>query len=506
MSLSLSKPKLNLSASLCIFFLVVFGCLFSSFEAHSQCVPRTNFYWGEIIPDCDTFATSNNVGPGTYFRVPVTAGVSYSISTCNSTFDTQLTGFEGTIINASIFYNDDSGPLCGGNTASITYTPNFTNYMRVSVTQYNCLPGGSTSAIVQVRENSIPAPTVQASSNCIYNNPTLSVTNPDSIYDYFWQTNPNGTSVADTGLSFQPASVGTYYVRPRSPINPQGGGGCWSPASTPIVIGGVTSSTLIDTSCDSYVWALNGQTYDSSGIYYDTIMNSFGCDSFARLDLTLKSSSMDSVSEAACDSFTWQLNGMTYDSSGVYRAILTNAEDCDSVVYLNLTITDSDGADASFTYSVSGTTVTFTNTSTGATSYLWSFGDGNISLMTDPVHTYAAPSSSYEVILSASNGCGFDSDTTTILVSSIEGQLNAFEVKVYPNPSNGLFYLDLSDLPFEELSISVFDVNCSEVYQTTSLANSSEPMQLDLSDLPKGTYMIYLSDGEHEGIKRILLH
>ena len=49
-----------------------------------------------------------------------------------------------------------------------------------------------------------------------------------------------------------------------------------------------TSSSLTETALDSYT--LNGVTYDSSGVYSQIIINSAGCDSTITLNLTIESS------------------------------------------------------------------------------------------------------------------------------------------------------------------------------------------------------------------------
>jgi PKD repeat protein len=65
--------------------------------------------------------------------------------------------------------------------------------------------------------------------------------------------------------------------------------------------------------------------------------------------------------------------------------------------------------------------VSFTNTSTGATNYIWQFGDGGVSNNTSPLHTYMNPGdvdSVYTALLIAStaSGCS-DSTTATITVA-----------------------------------------------------------------------------------------
>lgn len=70
-----------------------------------------------------------------------------------------------------------------------------------------------------------------------------------------------------------------------------------------------------------------------------------------------------------------------------------------------------------FSQSVNGLTVTFTNNSNGATSYLWDFGDGQTSTAANPVHTYAA-GGVYTVQLTATNDCGSNITTKTVVVSA----------------------------------------------------------------------------------------
>lgn len=59
--------------------------------------------------------------------------------------------------------------------------------------------------------------------------------------------------------------------------------------------------------------------------------------------------------------------------------------------------------------------VTFTNTTTGATSYLWDFGDGNSSTDENPVHIYQS-SATFTVVLAATNICGTFTSTQNVIV------------------------------------------------------------------------------------------
>ena len=64
--------------------------------------------------------------------------------------------------------------------------------------------------------------------------------------------------------------------------------------------------------CDSIIW--NGNVYDSTGIYVDTLQTIAGCDSIITLDLIVNYSTVSYDSLEACNSLKW--NGTKYFSSG----------------------------------------------------------------------------------------------------------------------------------------------------------------------------------------------
>ena len=96
-----------------------------------------------------------------------------------------------------------------------------------------------------------------------------------------------------------------------------------------------TSSTNV-TNCNSYTW--NGTTYNTSGTYTYQTTNSNGCDSTATLNLTINNANSGTDTQVACEPYTW-IDGVTYTSSNNTATFtLTNSNNCDSLVTLNLTI------------------------------------------------------------------------------------------------------------------------------------------------------------------------
>lgn len=97
-----------------------------------------------------------------------------------------------------------------------------------------------------------------------------------------------------------------------------------------------------------------------------------------------------------------------YSSPGSYvvSLIATSTAGCTDTFYTSPIAMYLVNAGFSATPPLSGCdslTVQFNNTSTGATSFLWSFGDGSTSNDINPVHTYLTPGT-YSVTLTATNG------------------------------------------------------------------------------------------------------
>ena len=101
----------------------------------------------------------------------------------------------------------------------------------------------------------------------------------------------------------------------------------------------VTYNTIAASACNSY--ALNNQTYTTSGTYVQTLANAnaAGCDSIINLNLTINNANSSTLNITNCGPYT--LNNQTYSASGAYTQLTQNVAGCDSTINLNLTIVGS---------------------------------------------------------------------------------------------------------------------------------------------------------------------
>lgn len=147
---------------------------------------------------------------------------------------------------------------------------------------------------------------------------------------------------------------------------------------------------------------------------------------------------------------------------------------------------------ADFDFVFSNNMVEFNNLSQNATTYEWSFGDGDISTAINPNHTYAV-NGNYAVKLIA-HYCSC-SDTIVksvdIITSGVEDHLFQNNILLYPIPVS------------EQLTINL--ENIDEVYVLNSIGQSFIPSftfngintSIDFSSFPSGIYfLVILSDGK----------
>jgi len=79
-------------------------------------------------------------------------------------------------------------------------------------------------------------------------------------------------------------------------------------------------------------------TYTQSGMYYDTIPNTAGCDSLMTLNLTITNGFTVNVSDTICNGDSVLLGGMYVSVSGMYSDTLQTLQGCDSVILTDLSV------------------------------------------------------------------------------------------------------------------------------------------------------------------------
>ncbi|MFC1734239.1 PKD domain-containing protein, partial [candidate division KSB1 bacterium] len=174
-----------------------------------------------------------------------------------------------------------------------------------------------------------------------------------------------------------------------------------------------------------------------------------------------------------------------------YSLTVTNQYNCASIDTVIVNVLNLPDPVAGFTYTVlpSGLDVEFTSTSTNASYYFWDFGDGFIDTISNPIHSFSG-NGNYTVKLIAYNECKEDSADQIIALVGINEFLSEEGIIVYPNPTNGLIYIDNSNFGYEIDNISVIN-NAGLIIDEPmhNPCNPGEICKVDLSEYSNGLYL-----------------
>jgi hypothetical protein len=182
-----------------------------------------------------------------------------------------------------------------------------------------------------------------------------------------------------------------------------------------------------------------------------------------------------------------------------------------------------------FSFTKKNLQVNFVNASLNATSYYWSFGDNKSSTLANPLHKYKFPGT-YKVILSAKNDACKNAVMTKMVVVNFtydtlsddiyiskDLQTNAdghvgMQINILPNPSNGLFNVEVSGITQASFTVEIFDITGQLIYRKShGIPNLSEDDryysgQIDLSPYSSGIYLLKVITTDAMKTSRLILN
>ncbi len=460
---------------------------------------------------------------------------------------------------AGSLYTDAAGTTAytGTATSSIYAKPTTTTTYTATFTGSNGCTTQS-SATITVNQPSTSSTTVTECDSYLWNGTTYTTS---GVYTHTATNSVGCDSIATLNLTIKhstdsiiPVTACSSYTWAQTGLvyNTSGlyrdtianAAGCDSVITLNLTINMPSTGTFNATGCGSYVWALNGQTYNTAGMYTHTIPNSVGCDSVVTLNLTMGQANTGIDTQVACETFTW-IDGVVYTAStNTPTFTLTNASGCDSVVTLHLTINQNTGSTVapvttcgSYTWPLSGQTyttsgaythtipnaagcdsvitlnltihpqpvVTITNngngsfvassTVSGTIAWLNCTTNTLVSGATTATYTPTA-NGSYAAIVTTANGC---SDTSACLTINNVGikENSVSSISVHPNPTHDFVIVTMEAAT---ATVDVFDAQ-GKLVQTAQIKSGD---QIDLGAYERGVYTLKIKTEIGTSVERIV--
>ena len=242
--------------------------------------------------------------------------------------------------------------------------------------------------------------------------------------------------------------------------------------------------------CFGDTLTIGNSSYFSPGTYSDTISSINGCDSIVGINLTVFPTLYEYLSFTICQGDSIIVGNNSYFSSGIYSDTILSFFNCDSIIYTtinqsvpisslneNMGILNYNIIDGSPPYDVqlfgpNGLLLNINN-STGMGSFT------------------PDTSGNYFLVVEDQAGCFADTAFYNISIVSSLNDIVLENVNIYPNPSNDFLNIEFTNPLFLDFSISFENIIGQEVFKKEFDANKNNfSYKFNISQFSEGMYYV----------------
>jgi len=196
--------------------------------------------------------------------------------------------------------------------------------------------------------------------------------------------------------------------------------------------------------CSNTSYTVGNSTYNTSGLYSDTLTNYFGCDSIVNTNLIVNQSYDINSNDTICNGQILIVGSSQYNQSGVYTDILSTNFGCDSIITTNLMVLPTSSFMQSLSFCSGDSVIVGSNiyTQTGFYTDIFISANGCDSTITTDLTVFASSSvSNYQEICNGETywirGNSYStSGNYTDIFTSVNGcdSIVNTSLTVYPTP------------------------------------------------------------------------
>ncbi len=172
--------------------------------------------------------------------------------------------------------------------------------------------------------------------------PASSFTSTPAAGTFTWTNSDPTIGLAASGTGNTTAFAATNST--NSPITSTisviaTAGGCPGVASTyTITINPIVSASTDTAICPGDSILIGGNYISGAGTYSETLISVYGCDSILTINLTVNVVPIDSIPISICFGDSTYIEGNYYDTTGIYTFNYTSSSGCDSILIYDLTV------------------------------------------------------------------------------------------------------------------------------------------------------------------------
>jgi gliding motility-associated-like protein len=116
--------------------------------------------------------------------------------------------------------------------------------------------------------------------------------------------------------------------------------GCDSVINLSLIVNPKKTTGINQEICQGDSVIIGEHVYTISGNYKDTLRTNFGCDSVVNLSLIVHPVKTQTINQFTCKGYSFTIGNQIFDSTGLYILNFQTSKGCDSIINLNLVVTD----------------------------------------------------------------------------------------------------------------------------------------------------------------------
>lgn len=212
------------------------------------------------------------------------------------------------------------------------------------------------------------------------------------------------------------------------------------------------------------------------------------------------------------DGSTQQTNNINANNlplgSTMYYVTVTNTLGCSAFDSVDVNVVTPPNINLGPDQSILTSTSTVLDAGAGYMQYLWSTGETTQTIIVDGAQLGVGIYDYWAQAWSA-NDC-YATDSILVIVNNDIGigddQSDEYFVNVYPNPSKGLFNIELNGFKKENINIYVYNAQAQLVYQRSyDVLNHQENLRLDLREMARGVYTLRFNSKTVNHIEKLIV-
>ncbi len=250
------------------------------------------------------------------------------------------------------------------------------------------------------------------------------------------------------------------------------------------------TSGIIDVkACSSYRSPSKSYTWTVSGVYYDTLIgsNRFACDSFLQINLSINKPQVTQKDISSCFSYT-SPKGKTISTSQKIYENVPSYLGCDSIQYIyNVTIVTIDDK-----INRDWNTLISASKDVSGAKFQWLDCKQNMQKIDGETSAEFAASGNGEYAVEITQGSCIDTSRCTVMTYTSKEEIGKTLVQVYPNPNDGNWQLQLAE-PIHNARVAIWDASGKLIWETSYEILESKSIN---TPLQSGIYTVLITGDE----------